>query len=259
MSGPTPGDLLLERGEELTRIESALAEARTAGAPSSWSRGRPASARRRCSRAARSAASQGGMRVLRRGEPSSSATSPSASCVSCSSRCSPRHREDERADLLQADAGVAAGLLGLPGAPPAWTARPRRRVDPSFAILHGLYWLCANLAAVEPLCLVVDDAHWADAPSLRFLAFLLTRLEELDVALIVATRPREDGTDAGLLATVTSRSVRRRDPSSAADESGGRPARGVDGSAGFRIRSSSTPASARRRARRSSCASSWRR
>jgi DNA-binding CsgD family transcriptional regulator len=57
---------------------------------------------------------------------------------------------------------------------------------------------------MHPLCVVVDDAHWADAASLRYLAFLLTRLEELDAALVVATRPREAGTDAELLATVTS-------------------------------------------------------
>jgi predicted ATPase len=50
---------------------------------------------------------------------------------------------------------------------------------------------------------IVDDAHWVDAPSLRYLAFLLTRLEELDVALMLATRPREAGTDVELLATVT--------------------------------------------------------
>ena len=50
--------------------------------------------------------------------------------------------------------------------------------------------------------MVIDDAHWADAPSLRFLSFLLTRLEELRLALIVATRPREAGTDADLLAAV---------------------------------------------------------
>jgi hypothetical protein len=110
--------------------------------------------------------------------------------------------ELERADLLQAAAGVAAGLLGLPGAPPA-DGPPSSGVDPSFAILHGLYWLCANLAAAGPLCLVVDDAHWADAASVGYLAFLLTRLEELDVALVVATRPREVGTDAALLTTVT--------------------------------------------------------
>ena len=63
--------------------------------------------------------------------------------------------------------------------------------------------MCANLTAASPLCVVVDDAHWADAPSLRYLAFLLTRLQELKVALLVASRPREPGTDADLLATVT--------------------------------------------------------
>jgi tetratricopeptide (TPR) repeat protein len=109
----------------------------------------------------------------------------------------------ERADLLQAAAGVAAGLLALPGAPAA-AGQAASGVDPSFAILHGLYWLCANLAAAGPLCLVVDDAHWADAPSLRYLSFLLTRLEELDVALVVATRPRRVGSDAELLVSVTS-------------------------------------------------------
>jgi DNA-binding CsgD family transcriptional regulator len=81
---------------------------------------------------------------------------------------------------------------------------PASGVDPSFAILHGLYWLCANVTTVGPLCVVVDDAHWADAASLRYLAFLLTRLDELDAALVVATRPHEPGTDAGLLATLTS-------------------------------------------------------
>jgi predicted ATPase len=110
--------------------------------------------------------------------------------------------EFERADLLHGAAGVAAGMLGLPGAPPV-DGPPSSGADPSFAILHGLYWLCANLAAAGPLCVVVDDAHWADAASLRYLAFLLTRLEELNVALVVATRPREAGTDAELLATVT--------------------------------------------------------
>src|SRR5947207_1007852 len=109
--------------------------------------------------------------------------------------------EPERADLLQAAAGVAAGLLGLPGAPA--NGAPSSGVDPSFAILHGLYWLCANLAAVCPLCLVVDDAHWADAASLRYLAFLLTRLEELDVALVVATRPPEVGKGAESLTALT--------------------------------------------------------
>src|SRR3954454_15469450 len=38
-----------------------------------------------------------------------------------------------------------------------------------FARFHGLHWLCARLAEAIPLALLVDDAHWADQPSLRFL------------------------------------------------------------------------------------------
>ena len=63
--------------------------------------------------------------------------------------------------------------------------------DTSFAVLHGLYWLAANLAARRPLVVAVDDAHWADEPSLRWLAYLAPRLEGLPVALLVTLRPGE--------------------------------------------------------------------
>jgi len=48
--------------------------------------------------------------------------------------------------------------------------------DGSFAALHGLYWLAANIAEDGPLLLVVDDVHWCDAPSLRYLAYVARRL-----------------------------------------------------------------------------------
>jgi DNA-binding CsgD family transcriptional regulator len=194
---------LLERSEELVRIEAALVEARAGRGTFVVIEGPAGIGKTALLAAARTAAADGGMRVLRsRGtelerefafgvvrqlfEP------PLADAP-----------EVERADLLEGAAGVAAGLLGLPGASRADGA-PTSAVDPSFATLHGLYWLCSNLAAAGPLCLMVDDAHWADAASLRYLAFLLTRIEELDAALVVATRPREAGTDAELFATVTS-------------------------------------------------------
>ena len=64
--------------------------------------------------------------------------------------------------------------------------------DVAYASMHGLYWLVANLAARQPLLLAVDDAHWADAPSLRWLAHLAARVEHLPVALLLAVR---DGPD----------------------------------------------------------------
>ena len=42
-----------------------------------------------------------------------------------------------------------------------------------------------NLAADRPLVLAVDDLHWCDRPSLRFLAYLTRRLEGLPVLLAV--------------------------------------------------------------------------
>ena len=98
--------------------------------------------------------------------------------------------------------GVAAELLGLPGLGEGAT-KAAVAPDPSFAVLHGLYWLCANLASERPLALVVDDAHWADGASLRFLAFLLPRLEELHIAVLLGARPAEAGERRELLAALT--------------------------------------------------------
>ena len=51
------------------------------------------------------------------------------------------------------------------------------------------YWACANLASRGPLLLLVDDLHWADEASLRFLAYLAWRVDELPVALVTTARP----------------------------------------------------------------------
>src|ERR671919_54988 len=110
---------------------------------------------------------------------------------------------EERAGLLQGPPGVAARMLGLPGLEGGAVAAAPLAPDPSFAVLHGLYWLCANLATGRPLALVVDDAHWADAASLRFLAFLLPRLEELHAAVLLGARPAEAGASRELLAALT--------------------------------------------------------
>jgi DNA-binding CsgD family transcriptional regulator len=106
----------------------------------------------------------------------------------------------ERAELLAGAAGRAGALFGIAG--PRDDAA-NALLDPSFAIVHGLYWLCANLGRRSPLLLCVDDAHWADQASLRFLSFLGRRVEELPVAVVVAARPAESHDGAPLLAALT--------------------------------------------------------
>ncbi|MBA2420849.1 MAG: AAA family ATPase, partial [Thermoleophilaceae bacterium] len=103
--------------------------------------------------------------------------------------------ESERAEVLGGAAALAAPVLRLQRSGEAPTGG-----DAAFAVTHGLYWLVSNLAARRPLVLEVDDAHWADAPSLRFLIYLAARLEGLPVLLVLALRPDEPGTDRELLA-----------------------------------------------------------
>src|SRR5690349_4176213 len=53
-------------------------------------------------------------------------------------------RSADRAALLDGAAALAAPLFD-----PARVAEPSPG-DPTFPLLHGLYWLCANLAAEQP-------------------------------------------------------------------------------------------------------------
>ena len=53
---------------------------------------------------------------------------------------------------------------------------------------HEVLWLCAELAAEQPLALIVDDAQWADRLSLEVLAYLARRVEDLPLLIVVATR-----------------------------------------------------------------------
>jgi DNA-binding CsgD family transcriptional regulator len=104
----------------------------------------------------------------------------------------------ERAELLAGAAGHAAALFGVAARDDIADAL----LDPSFAILHGLYWLCANLGRRGPLLLCIDDVHWADQASLRFLHYLGRRLEELPVAVVAAARPAGPSDGSPLLAAL---------------------------------------------------------
>ncbi|HEY8978430.1 MAG TPA: AAA family ATPase [Streptomyces sp.] len=86
---------------------------------------------------------------------------------------------------------VAAALSAATPLPGAYAA-PRR-----------LERCVALLAAHRPLALVLDDAHWCDVSSLRWLRFLLTRSRHRPLLVLVASRDRAAPADGGELAQLT--------------------------------------------------------
>ena len=106
----------------------------------------------------------------------------------------PLQRASLWSELTVGAAGLARRVLD-PQAP-----EPALAGDAMYAAAHGLEWLAVNLAERAPAVLVVDDVHWADAPSLRWLAQLAVRLEELRLGVLCAVRSGEPAAHPDLLA-----------------------------------------------------------
>jgi DNA-binding CsgD family transcriptional regulator len=108
--------------------------------------------------------------------------------------------ESERSRLLAGAAGAATPVFGDRGA--QGTGEPSG--EGTFAVLHGLYWLTVNLCSERALMLAVDDLHWCDRASLRFLAYLARRLEDLPIVLVASLRSSEPEADSAILQELTS-------------------------------------------------------
>ena len=91
-------------------------------------------------------------------------------------------------ELFEGSACLAAPALGIEPAEPL-----TEQDDARFAVIHGLYWLTANLASERPLLLWVDDLQWVDEPTGRFLAYLGRRISGLRALLVVGVRPALPG------------------------------------------------------------------
>lgn len=102
--------------------------------------------------------------------------------------------ETERHRLMGGAARLAAPIVALDNL----DFREGPPVDQP-AVLHGLYWVLANLADSAPLLVSVDDIQWADTPSLRFLNYLAHRLEGMAVLLLGAVRAGEPEADIPMI------------------------------------------------------------
>ncbi len=104
---------------------------------------------------------------------------------------------DLRAELLSGPAALIEPLVGAS----RLAASQDASAEGSFAVLHGLYWLAANVAIQRPTLFAIDDLHWADTPSLRWLLYLTRRLEGVPLLVVAGARPPEgEGRDPTLVA-----------------------------------------------------------
>ncbi len=94
-------------------------------------------------------------------------------------------------------AGAAAPAAGVFGAGDVDSG-----AEGSFAALHGLFWLAANLSAHGPILLAIDDLHWCDAASLRFVAYLAQRLEGLPILVATTLRTGDPAAESALVAEI---------------------------------------------------------
>jgi hypothetical protein len=174
-------DPLVEREVEVATLDALLESARSGAGAVVLLEGPPGIGKTSLLRAARERAAAEGMRVLHGRGTELERAFPLGGARQC---LEPVVRDPaERERVLSGAARLAEPvLLDAPESVPA----------SSLGLLHGLYWLVANVAEQAPVLLAVDDAEWADEPSLRFLAYLGRRAESLPLALVVAARDDAD-------------------------------------------------------------------
>ena len=192
---------LLERDAERVAVEEALARARAGSGSLTAVVAHAGLGKSRLLEHATAVARDGGMSVLTARGGETERDFPFGIALQLFEAPLAAAAPAERERLLVGSAGLAASLFeGTPGAG-----------APS-SLVHGLFWLASNLAEGAPLLIAVDDVHWADAPSLRFLRYLVARLTDLPVALVLAARSGDPGATAddvaGLLEHPLARIVR---------------------------------------------------
>jgi len=103
-----------------------------------------------------------------------------------------------RDELLEGSARAAGSLLDTG---PSDLNPP---VDQQYQLVQALFRLLSNMASAGPLVMVVDDVHWSDRASLRFLVYLAYRLDDLPVVLVMAVREGEPAADRQALSALIS-------------------------------------------------------
>lgn len=199
---------LLERERELDELRAALEQAREGGGRAVLIEGPAGAGKTSLLEAATDAAADAEMAILRARAGELERDFAYGVVRQLVEPAIARASEPERARLFEGAARLAEPMFE----PPEAGQQPSTG-DSAFSMLHGLHWLLDNLAEQRPVAIVVDDLHWSDAESLRFLNYLAPRLAELPVAVLASARSGEPaGPDLTRLAAGPETTVLRPRP-----------------------------------------------
>jgi DNA-binding CsgD family transcriptional regulator len=81
---------------------------------------------------------------------------------------------------------------------------PEPGEEADLMVSHGLFAVMAGAAETRPALLAIDDLHWCDVASLEFVLYVLHRLDELPVALVMTRRPAPVGESSDALDRIAS-------------------------------------------------------
>jgi DNA-binding CsgD family transcriptional regulator len=196
-SGPTElrgGPILLERDADLAMLDESLAAGRAGAGRVVLVEGPAGIGKSRLLDAARARASAAGMDVLRARAGELEVDYPFGVARQLFEPVIARATDEAEVDGLFAGAAGMARRVVSPE-PTAWTGTWSASGEDGFPVLHGLYWLTLNLAERAPLAFVVDDLHWSDPASLRFLAYLARRVDDMPATVILGVRTGEAVSD----------------------------------------------------------------
>lgn len=180
--------MLLERAEELAALDAVIADALAGSGRFAVVEGSGGIGKSSLLAEARLRASEAGMAVVTARGTEIERSFSYGAVRQLFERLLAQNDDAGRSRLLAGAAAHAGRLFSAEQLPGQWGAGE----DDAFALIHGLYWLALNLSEERSLLISIDDLQWADEASLRWVAYLVRRLEGTAVAVLCAVRPIED-------------------------------------------------------------------
>src|SRR5579859_1721461 len=174
---------LLERDEALGAIESVLQAAGAGSGLALLIIGHPGMGKTRLYEASLDGARRRRLRVLRAAgtELEQNLAFGVAAQVARASLADLKPRD--RKAILEGTPGLLQALLG------SGLLESESELAPSLAVTHALFSLVADALEAAPGLLAIDDLHWTDPASLEFVLYLLQRLDELPLSVVMTMRP----------------------------------------------------------------------